>query len=140
MAKKGRKTRKRTIKRRPAAAKRRRVRAKKKRVLKKRPAPKKLKKQKAKAPPKGPQLPAEPVGRVTHYFPKVRAAAVMIQHDRIRAGDVLYFKGHTTRFKQQVASLQINRQPVSEASSGQEVGIQVKSRTREHDLVFNLSS
>lgn len=135
MAKKVRKTRKtkkRTAKKKTArkkpAARKRAVRPKKKRVAKKKP----------KAPAKGPKLPAEPIGRVTHYFRKAKATAIVIERDTVRVGDLLYFKGHTTRFKQAVQSLQIDRQPVPEASSGQEVGIQTKSRTREGDLVFKL--
>ena len=132
MAKKARKTKARKTKKRVVRKKRtikkRTARVRKKRVVKK----------KVKAPPKGPKLPAEPIGHVTHYFPKVRATAVMIERDGIRVGDILYYKGHTTGFKQEVGSLEIDRQPVSEASSGQEVGIQVRSRTREHDSVFKL--
>lgn len=85
-----------------------------------------------------PELPAEPIGRVTHYFPQARAVAVMIENGNLKVGDTLYFKGHTTNFKQVIHSLQINRQPVTGASPGDEVGIRVKSRTREHDLVFKL--
>ena len=111
----------------------------KKRVTeRKKSAAKKAKKKITRSRPKGPKLPAEPIGRVTHYFPHVKAAAVMIERDGLRTGDVLYFKGHTTNFKQTVGSLQIDRRPVPEASSGEEVGIQVRSRTREHDLVFKL--
>lgn len=127
MAKKTRKT-KRRVSPKKRTVKRRTVRVRKKRVIKK----------KAKAQPRAPKLPTEPIGRVTHYFPKARATAVMIEQDGIRVGDTLYYKGHTTRFKQKVESLQINHQVVSEALPGQEVGIQVKARTREHDLVFKL--
>ena len=132
MAKKARKTKTRKTKKRVS---------KKKRTVKKRtvrPRKKGVAKRKGKTQPKGPKLPEEPIGRVTHYFPKARATAVMIERDGVRVGDILYYKGHTTRFKQAVGSLQIDRQAVSEASSGQEVGIQVRSRTREHDLVFKL--
>lgn len=106
-------------------------------VRKKRPVKKKARTAK-KPSKKRPKLPPEPLGRVTHYFPKARAAAVMIEREGLRVGDVLYFKGHTTRFKQTIDSLQINHQPVTEASPGDEVGIRVKARTREHDLVFRL--
>ena len=122
----------------------------KRKVLRKRPVKKKnqakkktksaKRKKTAKKPSvkKGPKLPAEPVGRVTHYFPKVKAAAVMIERENLRVGDTLYFKGHTTHFKQTVDSLQMNHQSVAKAAPGDEVGIQVKSRTREHDFVFKL--
>lgn len=95
-------------------------------------------KKKVVRPPRGPKLPAEPAGHVTHYFPKVRAAALMIERDGIRVGDTLYFKGHTTSFKQKVVSMQINHQAVTQASPQDEVGIRVKSRTREHDRVYKL--
>ena len=87
---------------------------------------------------KGPKLPEEPIGRVTHYFPKAKATALMIGNGTIRVGDILYFKGHTTSFKQKIESMQIDHRPVEQANSGEEVGIQVRSRTREHDLVFKL--
>lgn len=132
MAKKARKTKKRTVRKKGRTKTIRRKRISKKRGTSKKPG------KKVKVPSKGPKLPAEPIGRVTHYFPKAKASAVMIEKDGIRVGDVLYFKGHTTNFKQPVASLQINHQVVSQASPGDEVGIQVKSRTREHDLVFKL--
>jgi len=134
MAKKARKTKARRTKKRVV----RKKRTAKKRTA--RPRKKKVARKKVKAHPKGPKLPAEPIGRVTHYFPKARATAVMIERDGIRVGDVLYYKGHTSRFKQKVESLQINHQPVSQAGPGDEVGIQVRSRTREHDRVFKLSS
>ena len=140
MAKKTRKPKKRSKKK---SVKRKTVRkkrpAKKKAQVKKKSKTAKPKKG-AKKPPvkKGPKLPAEPLGRVTHYFPQVKAAAVMIERERLRVGDTLYFKGHTTHFKQTVNSLQINHESVAAAAPGDEVGIQVKSRTREHDLVFKL--
>lgn len=119
-------------KKKRGAPKKRRT-AKKKAVRKKKVA---RKKPAARKP--APELPAEPLGRVTHYFPKARATAILIERDGIRIGDSLYFKGHTTAFKQRVQSLQIDHKPVSQASPEEEVGIQVRSRTREHDLVFKL--
>lgn len=105
---------------------------------KKRIAKKPVEKKKIRAPKPTPRLPSEPIGRVTHYFPKVGATAVLVERDTIRLGDTLYFKGHTTHFKQKVESMQFEHQPILEAISGQEVGIQTKARTREHDLVFKL--
>jgi len=131
--------RKKTMKKRKNSGKKRKPAKKmtKRKSTRKRAGPK-TKRKIAAAVAKGPKLPAEPIGRVTHYFPKVKATAIMIERDEIRVGDSLYFKGHTTRFKQAVASLQINHQAVSQASPGDEVGMAVKSRTRQHDLVFKL--
>jgi len=137
MPKKSRNTKRRKVKGRRAARKRK-VHKPKKAARKKPTKRKGARRPKARAAKKGPKLPAEPIGRVTHYFPKVRATALLIEKEGIRVGDVLYFKGHTTSFKQRVDSLQINHQSVTEAGAGEEVGIQVRSRTREHDLVFKL--
>ena len=135
MAKKTRKAKKRAVKKKKAT---KRKSVQKKRIVKKAGKAKKVKKGKAKVPKAAPELPAEPIGRITHFFPKARATAIMIEREGIRVGDVLYYKGHTTNFKQKVDSLQINHQPVTEAGPGDEVGIRVKLRTREHDLVFKL--
>ena len=125
MAKKIRKTKRRTAKKKTV---------KRKIVRKKTTAKKTRKKQKTKKK----KLTPDPIGRVTHYFPKAEATAVLIKRGQINIGDTLYYKGHTTNFKQRVDSLQINRQPVTKAGKGDEVGIEVKSRTREHDLVFKV--
>lgn len=125
MAKK-KKTKRKVSKRKKTTAKRKGV--KRKKVVRK----------KTRVAAKGPELPDEPIGRVTHYFPKVRATALMIERDSVRVGDVLYFKGHTTHFKQKIESMQINHQAVTEASTGDEIGVRTKSRTRGHDLVFKL--
>ena len=138
MAKKSRK-KKTTAKRKRGTRSKKKKSPAKKRTLKKRKPAQKAKKKKSAGVPKGIELPAEPIGRVTHYFPKVRATAVMIEREEIRVGDTLYFKGHTTRFKQRVDSLQVNHQTVTQASAGEEVGIQTRSRTREHDRVFKLA-
>ena len=128
---------KKSSKKRKAASKKKTL--KRKLVRKKKGvAKKRVSKKKTPAQRRSPKLPTEPIGKVTHYFPQVKAAAILIERDGVRVGDTLYFKGHTTQFKQQVSSLQIDREPVTQASSGEEVGIQVKSRVREHDLVFKL--
>ncbi|MCM8775425.1 MAG: hypothetical protein NC930_03630 [Candidatus Omnitrophica bacterium] len=82
----------------------------------------------------------ELVGYVTHYFPHVRAGVVKIKKGEIRRGDLLYFKGHTTDFKQVVTSLQIDHKPIEMARSGAEIGIEVKDRVREGDVVYKTQS
>src|SRR3989338_7761652 len=54
----------------------------------------------AKVPLRKPALPGDLRGEVTHYFPKVRAAVVRVRKGAICIGDVLYFKGAQTDFKQ----------------------------------------
>lgn len=115
----------------------------KSKIIKKSSVKKKTLKSKKKKP--APKKPAVPVvdglliGEVTHFFPHVNAAALVIKKGGVRVGDTLYYKGHTTDFKQSVTSMQINHQPVSVASKGDEVGIQVSQRVRVGDSVYKLN-
>lgn len=124
----------------PARKKKIPVRKPKKRAPAKRPARKAVKK---KAPSRKKSPPAqkthrpakETYGVVTHYFPKVRAAVVKLSRP-LSAGDEVRIKGHTTDFKQKIASIQIDHVAVTTARKGDEIGIRVSSRCREHDLVL----
>ncbi len=75
------------------------------------------------------------IGIVTHYFPKVRAAVVKLKAP-LAVGDRIKVKGHTTDFTQAVTSLQIDRVPINSAQKGQEIGLLVDSRVRQHDAVY----
>jgi putative protease len=77
------------------------------------------------------------VGRVTHYFSKIGVAAVELK-DKLRVGDTIHIKGHTTDFTQEVSSMQIEHESVSEAGAGQSVGIKVREKVREHDIVYKV--
>lgn len=77
------------------------------------------------------------IGVVTHYFPKVSAAVVKLKAP-LTIGDAIKIKGHTTDFKQTVTSLQINHVPINSAKKGQEIGLLVTSRARQHDIVYKV--
>ena len=78
------------------------------------------------------------VGEVTHYFPHVKAAALLVLKDSIKVGDEIYLKGHTTDFKEAVNSIQLDREPIQEGKKGQEIGLLVKKRVRIGDGVYKL--
>lgn len=107
----------------------------KKRVLKKRPT-KKTKTKKTKI-VKVKQVKEKQniIGTVTHYFPKVRAAVIKLK-GTLRLSDTIKLKGHTTDFTQSVTSMQIDRVPINQAKKGQEIGLLVNSRVRQHDIVY----
>jgi hypothetical protein len=75
------------------------------------------------------------IGSVTHYFPQVRAAVVKLKAP-LSVGDTIKVKGHTTDFKQKIASMQIDHVPISQAKKGDEIGLLVESRVRRHDVVY----
>jgi len=95
-------------------------------------------KRKGLGPLRTPEATLEKIGEVTHYFPKVRAAAVMIKKDSLKIGDKIYIKGHTTNFKEKVMSIQLDRAPIQEGRKGQEIGLLVKSRVRIGDSVYRV--
>jgi translation initiation factor IF-2 len=78
------------------------------------------------------------VGVVKTFFAKPSAAAVEVTGEDIQVGDVLWFKGFTTDFRQEVKSMQEEKQAIARATKGQLVGIQVRERVREKDLVYKV--
>ncbi|TRZ93518.1 translation elongation factor-like protein [bacterium] len=74
------------------------------------------------------------IGLITHYFPKVQAAVVKLKAPLI-LGDTIRVKGHTTNFTQQITSMQVDHVSVDMAKKGQEIGLLVNSRVRQHDIV-----
>lgn len=75
------------------------------------------------------------VGKVVGYYAKIGVAAVVAEGD-FKVGDTLRFKGHTTDLEMTVDSMQVDGKPVESAKAGDEVGIKVPDRVREHDKVF----
>lgn len=126
MALKKRKPKKEAVKKKVVKRKIVKKKPAKKRVIKRKPAKKKI------VSPK--KIKEKIIGTITHYFPHVRAAVVKLKAP-LKTGDVVKIKGHTTDFKQTVTSIQIDRTPITEAKKGQEIGLLVEGRVRQHDLV-----
>ena len=80
----------------------------------------------------------EEVGVITHYFPHVEAAVVKMTRGDLSLGDTIIVKGHTTDFKASVKSMQLEHAPINIAKAGQEIGLGVKAKVREHDVVYKL--
>ncbi len=81
----------------------------------------------------------EEIGVIVKFFSKPSVAAVEITNGSIKEGDILHFKGHTTDFSEEIKSMEIDNQSVSEAKSGDMIGIKVKDRVRERDIVYKVS-
>ena len=78
------------------------------------------------------------VGQITHYFDHINVAALELT-EPLRVGDIIHILGHSTDFKQEVTSLQIEHQSVNEAKPGDDVGMKVDQRVHPHDKVFKLT-
>jgi putative protease len=77
------------------------------------------------------------IGRVSHYFGKPQVAAIVLT-DGLKVGDKIAFSGHTTDFEMVVKSIQIEHDSLDEAKAGDNVGIKVPDRVREHDVVYRI--
>ncbi|MCK4410603.1 MAG: translation elongation factor-like protein [Candidatus Eisenbacteria sp.] len=77
------------------------------------------------------------IGRVSHYFGKPQVAAIVLTDD-LKVGDTISIQGHTTDFEVVVESIQIEHDSLAEAGAGDNVGIKVPKKVREHDVVYKI--
>jgi len=80
----------------------------------------------------------EKIGVVEHFFTSVSVAAIRITDGELKIGDIIHIVGAHTDFKQKIESMEIDRNPVQSVKSGDDVGIKVKDRVREHDIVYKV--
>lgn len=104
----------------------------KKRVVKKSPVKKGASKKRAAikkiAAPK-------PIGRTTHFFREIKVAIVRFSKP-VKKGTTVRFKGATTDFAQKLESMQYEHKDIATAPKGKQIGIKVKKRVRDGDLVY----
>ena len=75
------------------------------------------------------------IGRVSSYFSHVGVAAIQLS-GKLKVGDKIHVKGHTTDFEVGIDSIQIERKDVKEAKKGNHIGIKVPEKVRPNDRVF----
>ena len=79
------------------------------------------------------------VGKIVKFFTKPSVAALEITDGTLAVGDKIKIKGHTTDFEDTITSIQEENQSIEKASPGQMIGIKVKERVREHDIVYKIT-
>ncbi len=75
------------------------------------------------------------IGRVSSYFSHVGVAAIKLSK-KLKVGDKIHLKGHTTDFEEKINSMQIEKEKVKEAKKGDHIGIKVSEKVRPNDAVF----
>jgi len=75
------------------------------------------------------------IGRVSSYFSHVKVAAIQLS-GKLKIGDKVHIKGHTTDFEVSIDGIQIERKDVKEADKGDHIGIKVPEKVRPNDKVF----
>ena len=78
------------------------------------------------------------IGEVMKFFGKINVAAIKLSEGSLKVGDTIHIVGHTTDVTQTVDSMQIENKNVQEAGPGADIGIKVKDRMREHDVVYKV--
>ncbi|MDD2753316.1 MAG: translation elongation factor-like protein [Candidatus Portnoybacteria bacterium] len=77
------------------------------------------------------------IGKITHYFGNIGVGIIGLT-DSFRVGDRIRVKGSTTDFEQAVNSMQVDRKDISEAKSGDEVGVKLEQKVKEGDKVYKI--
>ena len=78
------------------------------------------------------------IGEVIKYFGKIGVAAIRLSEGSLKVGDTIHIVGHTSDSTQPIDSMQIENKNVQEAGPGADIGIKVKDRVREHDVVYKV--
>ena len=77
----------------------------------------------------------KPIGKVTHFFNHIKVAIVKFKLP-VKLGTEVRLQGATTNFSTVIESMQYDHKPIKVAKKGQEVGIKLKKRVREGDMVY----
>jgi selenocysteine-specific translation elongation factor len=83
-------------------------------------------------------MPEEEIGKVSDFFAHPVVAGVELS-GKLKVGDLVRIKGHTTDLEMTVSSMQINNVDVTEAKAGDSVGIKVTERVRHGDTVYKVT-
>ena len=78
------------------------------------------------------------VGSVNKFFDKIGVGMIQLTQG-LSVGDKIHIKGNSTDLTTTVNSIQVQRQPVQTAKSGDEAGIKLESKVRPNDKVFKVT-
>jgi len=83
-------------------------------------------------------MPEVEVGIVSDFFAHPVVAGIELTAG-LKVGDRIHISGHTTDMELTVDSMEINNVPVTEAKSGDAIGIKVNDRVRRGDKVYKVT-
>ena len=75
------------------------------------------------------------VGSIMTYYSNIGVAALELTGN-IKVGDTIIIRGNTTDVEHVIESMEIDRQPIQEAKSGDQIGIKVATKIRKGDHVY----
>lgn len=80
----------------------------------------------------------EKVSEIFQFWEKYSAAGLNMTGP-LKVGDKISIEGPETSFEQEVASMQIDRNPVQEVKTGDSVGLGVKQPVKPGDIVYKIA-
>jgi putative protease len=78
----------------------------------------------------------EYVGKVKHYFDKIKVAVIIIEEGTLKVGDTIRIKGVNDDFEMHVTSMQVQHKEIPVAKAGDDIGMKVDQPVHENDKVF----
>ena len=76
------------------------------------------------------------IGSISNYFSNISVAAFEIKSGKLKVGDTVHIKGHTTDITETVSSIQMEHEMIETAKKGDDIGIKVSQKVRGGDKVF----
>lgn len=80
------------------------------------------------------------VGKVNKFFDKIGVGMIQVTSGELAIGDTIHIKGNSTDLTAIIGSMQVQRQPVQTAKTGDEAGIKLESKVRPNDKVFKVTA
>ncbi len=77
------------------------------------------------------------IGKVTHYFGKISVAIIKLTDD-LKVGDEIRIVGGEIDFSQKIESMEVDREKIDKAKSGDLVGLKVEEKVRDGYKVYKL--
>jgi len=83
-------------------------------------------------------MPEVEIGKVSDFFAHPVVAGITLTAT-LKVGDKIHIKGHTTDLEVAVDSMQIDNVSVTQAKTGDAIGIKVGERVRRGDTVYKVT-
>ena len=80
------------------------------------------------------------IGKVNKFFDKIGVGMIQVTQGELAVGDTIHIKGNSTDLTATISSMQVQRQPVQTAKTGEEAGIKLESKVRLNDKVFKVTA
>lgn len=102
-----------------------------------------VKKSKIKAPIRKVELKKIPlkkgkiVGKITHFYDEISVGVIALSK-ALKQGDRIQIGKREPYIEQEVKSMQLDHEKIALAKKGQEIGLKVKGKVRDGDLVYKI--